>query len=361
MTDASLVAGPFHICMKWEKWMRRQVTLICWLILAVFLMAGQTPAWAEEMQSTQKSAVVAEIGRIGKAARGTVGVAARHLETGRGVVFNADEFFPMASTVKVAVAAKILDMADKGQVSLTTPIPLEQSELAPDGPLGDIRWRPGLSYSASDLLELMITTSDNTSTDVLYRVAGGPAAVHAWLQSLGLQGIRPSRYIRELLRDVLTIPEPVSPTMSLADQFRQMSPRQAAERRAKAYRANPAYDADLRDQASPNAMLGLLCNIWLADGISSSARSTLLSMMERCTTGPKRIRGRLPAGTVVADKTGTLAGSVNDVGYITLPWGKGHIAIIVFVKGSEAPSNIRETVIADISRLLYDYFLISSP
>jgi beta-lactamase class A len=305
--------------------------------------------------------VVAEIGRIGKAARGAVGVAARHLETGRGVIFNAGEFFPTASTVKVAVAAKILDMADKGQISLTAPIPLEQSELAPDGPLGDIRWRPGLSYSASDLLELMITTSDNTSTDVLYRVAGGPAAVHAWLQSLGLQGIRPSRYIRELLRDVLSIPEPASPTMSLADQFRRMSPKQSAERRAKAYRENPAYDADLRDQASPNAMLGLLCKIWLAEGISSSARSTVLSMMERCTTGPKRIRGRLPAGTIVADKTGTLAGSVNDVGYITLPGGKGHIAIVVFVKGSEAPSNIRETVIADISRLLYDYFLISSP
>jgi beta-lactamase class A len=139
-----------------------------------------------------------------------------------------------------------------------------------------------------------------------------------------------------------------------------MSPKQAAERRAKAYRANPAYDADLRDQASPNAMLGFLCKIWLAEGISSEARSALLSMMERSTTGLKRIRGRLPAGTVVADKTGTLAGSVNDVGYITLPNGKGHIAIVVFVKGAEAPLATRETVIADISRLLFDYFLISS-
>ncbi len=266
----------------------------------------------------------------------------------------------MASTVKVAVAAKILDMADKGQISLTAPIPVEQSELAPDGPLGDIRWRPGLSFSASDLLEPMITKSDNTSTDVLYRVAGGPAAVHAWLQALGLQGIRPARYIRELLRDVLSIPAPAAPTVSLADQFRRMSPKQAADRRAKAYRVNPAYDADLRDQASPDAMLGLLCKIWLAEGISSSARSTLLSMMERSTTGLKRIRGRIPAGSIVADKTGTLAGSVNDVGYITLPDGKGHIAIVVFVKGSEAPSSTRETVIADIARLVYDYFLISS-
>ena len=108
-------------------------------------------------------------------------------------------------------------------------------------------------------------------------------------------------------------------------------------------------------------MLGLLCKIWLAEGISNSARSTLLPMMERSTTGPKRIRGRLPAGTIVAGKTGTLAGTVNDVGFMTLPDGKGHIALVVFVKGSDAPPGTRETVIADIARLLYDYFLISSP
>ena len=341
--------------------MRRRIIAVCWLVLVTLLNAGQSPAWAEETQSPQGSAVVAEISRIGKAARGTVGVAARHLESGRMVVFNADESFPMASTVKVAVAAKILDMSDKGQISLATPIPLEQSELAPDGPLGDIRWRTGLSFSASDLLEQMITKSDNTSTDVLFRVAGGPAAVHAYLQSLGLQGIHPARYIRELLRDVLSIPEPALPTMSLSDQFRRMSARQAAERRAKAYRANPAYDADPRDQASPNAMLRLLCKIRLGEGISSPAQSTLLPMMERSTTGLRRIRGRLPVGTIVADKTGTLAGSVNDVGYIALPGGKGQLVIVVFVKGSEAPSDTRQMVIADISRLLYDYFLISTP
>ncbi len=305
------------------------------------------------------SAVVAEIGRIGKAAGGTVGVAAIHLETGRSVVFHAEEFFPMASTVKVAVAAKILDMVDKGQINLASPIVVERSEMAPEGPLGDLHWRPGLSFTVSDLLEPMITKSDNTSTDILYRVAGGPAAVHAYLQALGLKEIYPARYIRELLRDVLSIPAPASPATSLADQFRRMPPKQASERRAKAYRVNPAYDADLRDQATPAAMLGLLCKIWLKDGVSKSARSMLLAMMERCTTGPKRIRGRLPAGTIVADKTGTLAGTVDDVGFIELPDQKGHIAVVVFVKGSKAPPGTREMVIADIARLVYDYFLIS--
>ena len=352
-------SGP-HIHPKLEELMRQRIIFVYWLILFILLTAGQSLAWAEETPSPQMSTVVAEIGRIGKVAKGTVGVAAIHLETGRWIAHNADEFFPMASTVKVAVAAKILDLADKGQISLTSLIPVKRFELAPEGPLGDIRWRRGLSFSAVDLLEPMITKSDNTATDVLYRVAGGPTAVHTYLQALGLKEIHPARYMRELLRDVLLIPAPASSTISLTDQFRRMSPKQASARRAKAYRANSAYDTDPRDQATPAGMLGLLCKIWLEDGVSRSARSMLNPMMERSTTGLKRIRGRLPIGTIVADRTGTLAGTVNDVGFITLPEGKGHIAIVVFVKGSEAPYDTRETVIADIARLVYDYFLNSA-
>jgi beta-lactamase class A len=102
-------------------------------------------------------------------------------------------------------------------------------------------------------------------------------------------------------------------------------------------------------------MLALLVKIRLADGVSAAVRSALVPMMERTTTGPGRIRGRLPAGTVVGDKTGTLAGTANDVGYVALPGGKGCIALVVFVKGSEASPAARETAIADTARLVYDY------
>jgi len=326
------------------------------LILALTLWAvfAAWPAWAKETAGIAPGAVAAEIGRIEKAARGALGLAAVHLESGRRVEYRADEFFPMASTVKVPLAARILDMADRGQVGLATEIPVKQMEMAPEGPLAAIRWRPGLSWSIEDLLEAMITRSDNTSTDVLFRVAGGPPAVDAWLQGIGLKDIRPARYIRELLRDVLSIPEPALPTVSLEEQFR-------AERRARASRADPGYDADPRDQATPNGMLALLVRIRLADGVSEAVRSALVPMMERTMTGPKRIRGRLPSGTIVGDKTGTLAGTANDVGYITLPGGKGCIALVVFVKGSEAPPAAREAAIADTARLVYDYFLLSTP
>ena len=335
--------------------------LIFALLVALVFTAGQDLARAQQPLNVSPETAVAEIERIGIVARGTVGVAAVHLESGRSVEYRANEFFPMASAVKVAVAARILDMADRGQLSLAAPIPVEASEMTPDGPLAETRWRAGLAYSADELLDVMITRSDNTATDVLYRVAGGPAAVGSYLQGLGLKDIRPARYIRELLRDVLLIPVPASPKTSLADQFKKMSPKQADERRARAYRASAAYDADPRDQATPAAMLQLLRKIRLEEGISGTARETLISLMESNKTGLRRIRGRLPAGTIVADKTGTLAGTVNDVGFITLPDGKGTVALAVFIKGSEAPPVAREAVIADIARLLYDYYLLTTP
>ncbi len=81
--------------------------------------------------------------------------------------------------------------------------------------------------------------------------------------------------------------------------------------------------------------------------------------MERCRTGSNRLKARLPEGTKVADKTGTLGGSVNDVGVITLPDGKDQVVVAVFIKKSDLPFAARERVIADIGRAVYDFFLLA--
>ena len=64
-----------------------------------------------------------------------------------------------------------------------------------------------------------------------------------------------------------------------------------------------------------------------------------------------------PAGTIVAHKTGTIGGTTNDVGIITLPDDAGHVVIAAFVKGSSRPVESRERAIAEVSRAVYDFFL----
>ena len=81
-----------------------------------------------------------------------VGVAALDLTTGETVSINGDTAFPMASTVKVAVAAAYLSQVDHGRRSLDDRI---------------------AGQSAYRLMERMMIHSDNRATDLLIRDLGG--------------------------------------------------------------------------------------------------------------------------------------------------------------------------------------------
>jgi beta-lactamase class A len=80
--------------------------------------------------------------------------------------------------------------------------------------------------------------------------------------------------------------------------------------------------------------------------------------MSRTRTGSARLKGLLPKGTPVANKTGTIGGVANDVGYITLPDGR-RFAIVVFTNSSATPVADRDRAIAEIARSLFDYFYVA--
>lgn len=50
---------------------------------------------------------------------------------------------------------------------------------------------------------------------------------------------------------------------------------------------------------------------------------------------------------------------VNDIGIITLPEKAGHVALAVYVRGTERHDSVSEAVIAQISRAAYDSFCIA--
>ena len=83
--------------------------------------------------------------------------------------------------------------------------------------------------------------------------------------------------------------------------------------------------------------------------------------MTESRTGPKRIKGLLPAGTKVSHETGssnTVNGwthATNDIGIVELPKGN-HLAVAIFVADSRAGEAMRDRVIAEIARAAWDYF-----
>jgi beta-lactamase class A len=302
-----------------------------------------------------RAAAEAEIARIAGFAQGDVGFAARHLSSGAALAHRGGEGFPMASTIKVPLALTILEMVDQGRLRLEQMVAVEAVEMNPSAPIGEEFFHPGVSLSLANLLEPMITRSDNTATDVLFRLAGGPAAVAAWLARLGIAGITPSRSVRDLLIVLYGI-DP-GPEVALRDALRALPPAELAAAKLRAQGRNPAYSNDPRDQATPEGMVELLARLFHAEGISEAARATLLPIMGRTSTGLHRIEGRLPPGVAVANKTGSASGTTNDVGIVALPGDRGAVAMAVYVKDSALPPAEREVVIANVARTAYDYFV----
>ena len=70
--------------------------------------------------------------------------------------------------------------------------------------------------------------------------------------------------------------------------------------------------------------------------------------------------GLLPKGTVVARKTGTIDYHAADVGIITLPQNLGHVILTIYIKQSKYTGSPLNRIVAEISRTVYDYFIISN-
>ena len=289
---------------------------------------------------------------------GTVGVAAIHLESGRAAYLNQVEPFPMASSYKIPVAVRLLSLVDRGELRLDSLVALTPADLHPgSGTLSELFDDPGVILSVRNLLELMLLISDNSATDIVMRLAGGPAEITEHLRRVGIEGIRVDRPTVELIADYLGIYE-LPPAEGLTPEaFRARYASTTPESRAA---AAERFDADPRDTATPDGMGELLRRLWRGELLSESSTTLLLDIMTRSTTGDARIKGLLPPGTEVAHKTGTIGGTTNDVGIVTLPEGAGHVITVVFVKESEREVSDRERAIAHIARAAYDCFLFTS-
>ena len=221
-----------------------------------------------------------------------VGVAALDLNTGETVSIKGNTPFPMASTVKVGIAALYLAQVDNGRRSLDDTINGQP-----------VRF----------LMRRMLVFSDNRAADILFRDVGGPHALQAWLDDNGVKGLHVDRTIADLLS-------------SKRDLW------------------------DRRDSSTPIAMVDLLQRIYKAQLIKPESRDYLLGVMAQCETGKNRIKAMLP-GVPIEHKTGTLNGLADDVGFISLPDGR-RVAVAIFTRGgTDRPRTIAET-----ARAIYEGF-----
>jgi beta-lactamase class A len=288
------------------------VTLLIIFLLPVGLHAQQDSILRKQVQ------------QIAKQAKGIVGVSILGLESRDTLTYNGRAQLVMHSVMKFPIAVTVLHLVDTGKLSLDQMVHVSKGDLKKfaNSPLRD-KYPKGGDIPLTELLNYMVSLSDNNACDILLKLIDGPQHVQSYMMQLGIKGI--------------------------------------AVRASEADMAS-AWEIQYVNWCKPYEMTVLLDKFYSGKALSKNSTDFLYKIMTETSTGPKRIKGLLPEGTVVAHKTGTsptnaagLSPATNDVGIITLPNGK-HLAIAVFVCNSTNDEATREGTIAKIAKAAWDVY-----
>lgn len=296
---------------------------------------------------------------ISPKAGGTVGFAMLHIESGARLSIHGGERFPMASVYKIPIALAVLHAVSCDELSLEDSVPITAADLRTGSGWIWSHRRRVRQLPVGELLEAMLVDSDNTASDILMRLCGGPEAVNEHVRALGVRGVRVDRYEAAMALDYAGVAEAPPESTWTVDALWRLKRDVPLDRRAE---SAAAFLDDPRDTATPDAMVDLLARVWRHEALGPDETSRLLEILERVRTGPDRIPGLLPEGTPVSHKTGTwstsfgITAAVNDVGIVTLPDGS-HVALAIFVKGTNRGWRRAERTIAALARATYDYWV----
>jgi beta-lactamase class A len=264
-----------------------------------------------------------QIAAIAAEAHGKVSVACSLPGTALNCDINAFAHAPMQSTFKAPLALTALHQVERGKLSLDDPVRfLASDRILPStySPLQDEYPAAGVDIPLRRLLELAVSASDNVAADIVLRIIGGPEMVGRYIQECGIEGFHIEDNEKGLQRDAA---------------------------------------AQYRNWFEPAGAVQFLRLVSDHPPITGEHASLLLGWMRDSTRGNQRIKGQLPAATIVMHKPGTsgtdhsVTAATNDIGLIILPDGR-RLAIAIFITDSTAGETARESVIARIARAAYD-------
>ncbi|HEY5107681.1 MAG TPA: class A beta-lactamase [Caulobacteraceae bacterium] len=318
---------------------------------------GVQPSPLDTRLLDRRFPAIAERARPGVFNAGVIGLGAN-----RSWYWNINRAFPMESVAKAPIAAAALAEVDAGRLSLHEPIALTADDLsAPFSAINQAWPTPpeghALTLTAGKLISLAVRLSDNTAADVIMKRIGGPGAVTAWLQSKQIVDMRVDRYAREVQQAIAGMASFRSAWKGESAWLAARGTVAAVDRQA----AMDAYLTDPRDTTTAQAALNFLSK--LADGELLSRASTrlLIGLMTGGPTGAGRLGAGLPAGAVLAHKTGSTDTDLgftpvtNDIGIVTLPDGR-RFAAAAFLAGATATLAERDRLFADTARLMVRAF-----
>jgi beta-lactamase class A len=287
-------------------------------VLALLFTAK--PTRPQEAASCSQKSLENKLQVLGQHVPGQVGISALLIESRDSVSLRGSDHFPMQSVYKLPIVMTVLQRVAAGKLDLRQRIRVDKEFYSPvHSPIRDKYPNGGIELTLQELLAAAIVDSDGVASDILLSLVS-PGEVTEYAKGLGVKD------------------------MMIATSEKEMSQGEMVQ---------------YRNWTTPLAAVALLEALQRGKGLPAEYRDLVLKWMTESVPGSKRLKGLLPAVTLVAHKTGTsgtvegMTRATNDVGIVTLPDGR-HIAIAAFVSDSAAPEVIREGVIAQSARLVWD-------
>lgn len=228
---------------------------------------------------------------------------------------------PLLSVFKILVALKVLENEN---INLNTKLKIDKSMLNKStySPMLKKFGSVPFEISIKELLEYMISQSDNNACDILLDYYGGIAELEKYIHSIGFTDIEIFVNEKEMNIDI-----------------------------EKQY-LNKAYNKDI---------VRLIKKAHEGKILSEDRTEFFNEIMIKTSTGENKLKAGLPQDAVIGHKTGSSSRNKNgekiadnDAGFIILKNGKSYY-ISVMLTDSKMPDDMNAKLIKDISSIVYNY------
>ncbi len=241
---------------------------------------------------------------------GEVGVVIKDLSTGYVVRYNADVLFPSASLVKIPIMAAVFQKISENQTPIDSQVVLQKMDRVSG--TGQLKYySPGKKFTILQLLDYMITRSDNTATQMLTRYLGFDY-INSVFRLFGLTNTNMVRGIMDL----------------------------------------KSRNKGIENYTTANDMAYILEKIYKNEIANKEISDQMMMLLKKQRINDRLNRG-LPSGWIVAHKTGLMRSVCHDVGIVFHHRGDFIICVL-----TNKVNNYRKTkqFIGEIAKIVFNYY-----
>jgi beta-lactamase class A len=280
------------------------------LVVAAASSAAAQSVQASEKQRAMRGKLEDTIKDVDRRLDGYIGVAIFDLTSGETILYHADDVFPTASTIKVAMLCELYRQAEQGKLGLTDIYTVRAEDDVEDSSIFNGLTPGATRLTLRDLAQMVAAVSDNGATNVLIDKVG-MQNVNSFLQSMSLTKTRLQRKMMDV---------------SAAKEGRE-------------------------NLATPREFMMLMEAIYRGKVVDKPLTEDLLKLLSTRKNSP--IQRTLGESVRVADKDGELDGVRADFGVV---YAKNHPFVISVMTTFLKDDKEGEDAIGEIAEAAYSYF-----